>query len=168
MIFCQLDGSSQNIMPGFMPGKNAQTDQSFVPLNTRQRFMYMEPSAKRVFVNRWYSPVHWLLLGCWNCIVRHCCPLKFYGNDNSNWLLLEDNDPKHKSRLCNSWKEENGIQQMNWPQSPDCNPIENFWAFIKARLRGKTFRNLKKLSTFIRRQNIRKIWVKVCLHVALA
>lgn len=88
---------------------------------------------------------------------------KFYGDDNSNWLLLEDNDPKHKSRLCNSWKEENGIQQMNWPQSPDCNPIENVWAIIKARLRGKTLRNLKKLSTSIWRQwtsflqNIRKI-----------
>lgn len=78
---------------------------------------------------------------------------KFYGNDNSNWLLLEDNDPKHKSRLCTAWKEENHIEQMVWPpQSPDCNPIENVWAIIKARLRGKTFRNLKQFSAFILRQ----------------
>lgn len=78
---------------------------------------------------------------------------KFYGNDNSNWLLLEDNDPKHKSRLCNAWKEENGIRQMEWPpQSPDCNPIENVWAIIKARLRGKIFRNLPQLSRFIQHQ----------------
>lgn len=78
---------------------------------------------------------------------------KYYGNDNSKWLLLEDNDPKHKSRLCNAWKEENGIEQMEWPpQSPDCNPIENVWGIIKARLRGRSFHNLKQLSSFIQRQ----------------
>lgn len=78
---------------------------------------------------------------------------KFYGNNNSDWLLLEDNDPKHKSRLCNAWKEENDIHQMEWPpQSPDCNPIENVWAIIKARLCGKIFRNLKQLTNFIQRQ----------------
>lgn len=78
---------------------------------------------------------------------------KFFGNDNSNWLLLEDNDPKHKSRLCNAWKAEKGIEQMNWPpQSPDCNPIENVWSIIKERLKGKQFRNLKQLSSFITRQ----------------
>lgn len=78
---------------------------------------------------------------------------KFYGSDNSNWLLLEDNDPKHKSRLCTDWKNENDIQQMVWlPQSPDCNPIENVWSIIKARLKGKRIRNTKQLSSFIIRQ----------------
>lgn len=78
---------------------------------------------------------------------------KFYGADNSNWLLLEDNDPKHKSRLCNAWKEENGIEQMVWPpQSPDCNPIENVWSIIKQRLKGKRIRTTKELSAFLRRQ----------------
>lgn len=78
---------------------------------------------------------------------------KYYGNDNSKWLLLEDNDPKHKSRLCTAWKEEKGIEQMDWPpQSPDCNPIENVWAIIKARLKGKKFNNTKQLSSFIIRQ----------------
>lgn len=37
---------------------------------------------------------------------------KFYGSDNSNWLLLEENDPKHTSRLCTAWKNEHDIQQM--------------------------------------------------------
>lgn len=78
---------------------------------------------------------------------------KYYGSDNSKWMLLEDNDPKHKSRLCNAWKEENGIVQMVWPpQSPDCNPIENVWSIIKARVRGKCFSNIKQLSLYIRRQ----------------
>lgn len=78
---------------------------------------------------------------------------KYHGNDKSKWMLLEDNDPKHKSRLCTAWKEENGIQQMVWPpQSPDCNPIENVWSIIKARLRGRSFSNLKQLTSFIKRQ----------------
>lgn len=78
---------------------------------------------------------------------------KYYGNDNSKWLLLEDNDPKHKSGLCNAWKDKNGIEQMNWPpQSPDCNPIENVWALLKARLKGKSFRSLKDLTRFLHRQ----------------
>jgi transposase len=78
---------------------------------------------------------------------------KFYGNDNSNWQLLEDNDPKHKSRLCTAWKDENDIHQMVWPpQSPDCNPIENVWAIIKGRLKGKRIRTTRQLSSFIQRQ----------------
>ena len=78
---------------------------------------------------------------------------KFYGDDSSDWLLLEDNYPKHKSNLCNDWKDGKGIEQMYWPpQSPDCNPIENFWSVTKARLKGKRFQNLNELSTFIKRQ----------------
>lgn len=78
---------------------------------------------------------------------------KYYGGDKSKWLLLEDNDPKHKSRLCSDWKDENDIEQMVWPpQSPDCNPIENVWSIIKSRLRGKSFNNIKQLSSYIKRQ----------------
>lgn len=78
---------------------------------------------------------------------------KFFGKNNRNWMLLEDNDPKHKSRLCNEWKSENDVDQMEWPpQSPDCNPIENVWSLLKARLKGRSFRNLKQLTRFLHRQ----------------
>lgn len=78
---------------------------------------------------------------------------KFYGNDNSNWMLLEDNDPKHKSGLCNTWKRENDIEQMIWPpQSPDCNPIENVWSLMKARLKGNRLRTTQQLTSFLKRQ----------------
>lgn len=34
----------------------------------------------------------------------------FYGEGNRNWQLLEDNDPKHRSRLCTQWKNEKWYQ----------------------------------------------------------
>ncbi|EFN84665.1 Transposable element Tcb1 transposase, partial [Harpegnathos saltator] len=47
----------------------------------------------------------------------------------------KDNDPKHHSRLCSRWKEENGITVLQWPsQSPDANPIENIWSAMKHKL----------------------------------
>lgn len=81
---------------------------------------------------------------------------------NEDWILQEDNDPKHRSRLCTDWKRENGIITLDWPsQSPDANPIENVWALIKHKLRGKRVFNLKQLS-----REIRRIWKALPLEYA--
>ena len=59
---------------------------------------------------------------------------------NENWILQEDNDPKHRSRLYTEWKREKCIVTLDWPsQLPDANPIENVWAYIRQKLRGKVF-----------------------------
>lgn len=71
---------------------------------------------------------------------------KFFGTKDRNWQLLEDNDPKHTSKLSKTWKTQNGVQVIQWPaQSPDCNPIENVWSLIKARIRHKKIKTLKGL-----------------------
>jgi len=71
---------------------------------------------------------------------------KFYGANSRDWFLLEDKDPKHTSKLSKSWKARNRVQVLEWPaNSPDCNPIENFWAYLKARLSKKNFKNLDAL-----------------------
>lgn len=79
---------------------------------------------------------------------------KWFESDNESWILQEDNDPKHRSRLCTVWKAENDIETLDWPaQSPDANPIENVWSIIKRKLQGKRVYTLKQLC-----YHIRAIW----------
>ena len=57
---------------------------------------------------------------------------KWFGDNDTYWNLLEDNDPKHTSKICKKFKVDNGIQSLSWPsQSTDCNPIENVWGLMK-------------------------------------
>lgn len=50
--------------------------------------------------------------------------------------FMQDNDPKHTSRLATSFFEEQGV---NWwktaPESPDLNPVENLWHELKEYIR---------------------------------
>ncbi|KMQ87689.1 transposable element tcb1 transposase [Lasius niger] len=51
---------------------------------------------------------------------------RWFIDKNEDWILQEDNDPKHRSKLCTEWKKQSGIVTLDWPsQSPDANPIEN-------------------------------------------
>ena len=69
---------------------------------------------------------------------------KMFGANNKNWILQEDNDPKHRSHLCTSWKAENGITTFDWPsQSPDANPIEIVCSVVKTKFSGRREFTLK-------------------------
>ena len=52
--------------------------------------------------------------------------------------FMQDNDPKHTSKLASETMLKNGI---NWwktpPESPDMNPIENMWHELKNHLRSR-------------------------------
>lgn len=67
--------------------------------------------------------------------------LKSRLEENVNWILHEDNDPKQWSPLYTEWKAENKIQQLNGSlQSPYVNLIGNVQAYIEHKLHGKTYK----------------------------
>lgn len=87
---------------------------------------------------------------------------RWFINKNEDWILQEDNDPKHRSKLCIEWKKKSDIVTLDWPsQSPDANPIENVWAYIKLKLHGRRTYTLKQLSC-----EIRRIWRSLPLEYA--
>jgi transposase len=68
----------------------------------------------------------------------------------SDFCFQQDNDPKHTSKLVREYFEEKGINLLEWPsQSPDMNPIEHLWAYIKAKLRASPAKNVSELKTKI-------------------
>lgn len=59
----------------------------------------------------------------------------FFGSDKTNWVLHEYNEPIHRNNLWSTWKRQNIVTTMEWPaMSPDANPIENMWSYIKMKL----------------------------------
>lgn len=50
--------------------------------------------------------------------------------------FMQDNDPKHTSRLTKAFFEENNVNWMKTSaESPDMNPIENLWHELKEFIR---------------------------------
>jgi transposase len=70
--------------------------------------------------------------------------------------FLQDGAPCHKSRLVTQWfAERPHIHLIKWPgNSPDLNPIENVWAWMKQQLREVHPTNLQELQ-----QEITRLWV---------
>ena len=81
---------------------------------------------------------------------------------NHNWTLVEDNDPKHTSKVANLWREKLSIHRLDWPSnSPDLNPIENVWALLKKRVAELEPSNLTQLQ-----KNIKLVWKNLAPNLA--
>ena len=46
--------------------------------------------------------------------------------------FMQDNDPKHSSKLVKNWFRDNRLSLLEWHlQSTDINPIEHMWRILK-------------------------------------
>ena len=75
----------------------------------------------------------------------------------NGFILLWDNDSKHRSDISLNYYIENNIQLLEWPAySPDLNPIENIWGNIKNNLGSKVYNKIESIKSDI--EDYWKIW----------
>jgi len=73
------------------------------------------------------------------------------------FMFQQDNDPKHKSRSVMDFLNGKSVELLNTPpQSPDLNPIEHMWGYVKTKLRLKKSQNHEVLW-----QNIQECWEEI-------
>ena len=75
---------------------------------------------------------------------------------DSNFLFQEDNAPIHKARIVKEYFRNHHVSPISWPAySPDLNPIENCWAYLKRMLQKEI--HLIKSEQDIR-DKVKEIW----------
>lgn len=76
-------------------------------------------------------------------------------------ILQEDNAPVHTSRVAKSKKEELDLETIEWPAySPDLNPIEGIWSYLKDRVRRRVPSSLEALDRICQEE-----WARIPLSV---
>ena len=82
--------------------------------------------------------------------LKESAELHFEQDPPELWRLLQDNDPKHKSVLVQTWLHNNGISLLDFPaHSPDLNPIENLWNDLARRVEARPASTMEELQDVI-------------------
>ena len=70
------------------------------------------------------------------------------------WRLAMDDDPKHTSKIAKEFLRRNVPNELPWPsQSPDLNPIENLFGWVKQELLKKGPRTISEL-----KKELKQLW----------
>lgn len=73
----------------------------------------------------------------------------------ATWVLQQDNDPTHKAALpvVKQWNAQHAssvsVLQPWPPNSPDLNPIENFWSYLQAKLDARGCTTFEQFSAAV-------------------
>lgn len=71
----------------------------------------------------------------------------------NSFTFYQDNDPKHKALISQTWLIYNCPHVMETPpQSPDINPIENLWGELEKRIRKFQISNKNDLKAHLQRK----------------
>jgi DDE superfamily endonuclease/Transposase len=77
-----------------------------------------------------------------------------------DFLFQQDNDPKHTSQYVQEFFKHNEITVLDWPsQSPDLNPIEHLWDFVKREVRKRGLTSIRDL-----KEKVKAIWDEITLE----
>lgn len=70
--------------------------------------------------------------------------------EGGEWWLLQDNDPKHKSKEVQTWLHNHGVSLLDFPPySPDLNPMENLWSNLARRVEARPASTIEELQDVI-------------------
>ena len=82
----------------------------------------------------------------------------------TNYLFMQDNDPKHTSKRAHAFFADNAIEWLKTPpESPDLNPIENLWHELKEYIR----RQVKPKTKDDLMSGIKEFWATVDVHASI-
>jgi len=78
-----------------------------------------------------------------------------------DFIFQQDNDPKHTADIVQDYFEKKDINVLDWPsQSPDLNPIEHLWDYLKSELRKLRLTSIREME-----QKVMEIWNNIPTEV---
>ena len=63
------------------------------------------------------------------------------------WVMQQDNDPKHRAHIGTHWLKDKEIELVKWPAfCLDLNPIEHMWGEVERKRSRRTKQPLLRIS----------------------
>ena len=131
-----------------------------------RRLSFQNPYNEKFMVKTIKHPPYWMIWGCFKS--NTLGPLNFIdGNVNAqkyisilndsligfyqpNNIFQDDSAPAHRAKTVKDFLREHQIETLEWPSnSPDLNPIEHLWAYMKMALRKKMITSKSQLKSEI-------------------